>query len=283
MSFQFDEINRLSAKASYDLSGLPESADRPARHKLKFSVEYTHSFGIPVSRKSGLGAVRGEARNVETGEPLRHVIVRLGRYAVATDAQGGFLFPTLEPGTYYIDTDTSLTDSRLVPLVRTPIEVAVNEREDTVIEIGFGSPADLEGTVTIYEFSDSGEQFDQGAQAEEREVPSDEALTPAEPAVEDEYVPRGGESGVLIIITDGRQTHRRVTNEKGYFIFEDLPPGKWSLEVSSANLPRYHYVENEEYELELTPGATETISVRILPEKREIEIIDEGEILLESD
>ena len=84
-------------------------------------------------------------------------------------------------------------------------------------------------------------------------------------------------------ITDGRLTHRRVTNEKGYFMFEDLPPGNWTLTVSSALVPEYHHVETDRFELELTSGETETLAIRVLPEKRQIEIIDEGEILLESD
>ncbi len=279
LAFLFDEMNRLSAKAAYDLSGLPELPE----HEIKFSIEYTHTFGIPVGRRSGLGAVRGVVRDVETGEAMPNIVVRLGRYAMATDAGGGFMFPTLVPGTYYIDTDTSLIETDLAPLGRTPVEVRVEEQQDTELEIHYGLPADLDGTITIYEFNDAGQQFESSGQEQDTGEAAPEGLELTEGDEREAFSAKGGLAGILIEITDGRATHRRVTNEKGYFIFEDLPPGNWTLKVSSALVPEYHYVETDLFELELSSGATETLAVRVLPEKRTMQIINEGEILLESD
>ena len=77
-------------------------------------------------------------------------------------------------------------------------------------------------------------------------------------------------------MTDGRQTLRRVTDEKGRFWFEELQPGRWTLKVDKERLPEYHYCEREQFDFELSPGGGETLDIRVLPRKRTVRIIQEG-------
>ncbi len=86
---------------------------------------------------------------------------------------------------------------------------------------------------------------------------------------------RGGEtSQVSIRITPSC----RVTDDKGRFSFYDLRPGIWTVKVAADNLPAYHYVEKESYQVELKGGEEQVIDIQVLPRVRKIQMIDEGQI-----
>jgi len=44
------------------------------------------------------------------------------------------------------------------------------------------------------------------------------------------------------------------------------------------NLPAYHYVETPEMDIVLPPGGEQEITVKVLPRKRQIKILEEGVI-----
>jgi hypothetical protein len=71
---------------------------------------------------------------------------------------------------------------------------------------------------------------------------------------------------------------RQLTDPKGVFSFDDLRPGQWRVKVYDYDLPPYHYLEEEEFQIDLKPGEKKEITVRVLPRLRPIQIIEEGEI-----
>jgi len=87
-----------------------------------------------------------------------------------------------------------------------------------------------------------------------------------------------GLANTLVEITKKEEVLRQLTDEKGGFSFEDIRPGKWKLKVYDYDLPVHHYLEKEEFQVELKPGEEKEVSVRVLPRLRPIQIIDEGEI-----
>jgi hypothetical protein len=87
-----------------------------------------------------------------------------------------------------------------------------------------------------------------------------------------------GLSNTSVEISDGEEVLRRLTDEKGRFCFEEIRPGKWTLKIDPENLPPHHYLEKEEFQIELEPGQHKEITVEVLPRARPIQIIDEGKI-----
>lgn len=87
-----------------------------------------------------------------------------------------------------------------------------------------------------------------------------------------------GLNNASVEISDGEEVLRRVTDEKGKFSFEEIRPGKWTLKIDPRNLPPHHYLEKEEFQIELKPGQQKEITVRVLPRARPIQIIDQGKI-----
>ena len=76
---------------------------------------------------------------------------------------------------------------------------------------------------------------------------------------------------------------RRLTNREGRFEFEEVRPREWTLKIYEDNLPKYHYFERDTFNFELKPGERKEILVKVLQKKRPINIIEEGEILLEEE
>ena len=48
-------------------------------------------------------------------------------------------------------------------------------------------------------------------------------------------------------------------------------------------MPQYHYLEKDTFEIELAPGEKKEILIRVLPRKRTIQMIEEGETLIEEE
>jgi hypothetical protein len=83
---------------------------------------------------------------------------------------------------------------------------------------------------------------------------------------------------ILVEISRGEESIRQVTDDKGRFSFYDLRPGIWAVKVAADNLPAYHYVEKESYQVELKGGEEQVIDIQVLPRVRKIQMIDEGQI-----
>ena len=100
-----------------------------------------------------------------------------------------------------------------------------------------------------------------------------------EEGLEEDDLRKGrGLGNTLVEITGGEEVLRQLTDEKGEFSFEDIRPGKWRLKVYDYDLPAHHYLEYEEFQIELKPGEEKEVIVRVLPRLRPIQIIEEGEI-----
>ncbi len=95
---------------------------------------------------------------------------------------------------------------------------------------------------------------------------------------EDDETKGRGLAGTLVEITEGQEVLRQLTDEEGRFSFEDIRPGRWELKIRDYHLPTHHYLEQDEFQVELKPGEQKEVEVRVLPRLRPIQIIDEGEI-----
>ena len=95
---------------------------------------------------------------------------------------------------------------------------------------------------------------------------------------EKEYKALGGFSAGLVELTNGREVLRQLTDSDGAVSFDNLRPGKWTLRVHKNNLPPHHLIETPETDLEVGPGQTREVFVRVLPVRRSIRFIDGGTI-----
>ena len=96
---------------------------------------------------------------------------------------------------------------------------------------------------------------------------------------EAEYTEVRGLPYAVLELSGERGTIRRLSDDKGRFSFESILPGKYMLIVSIAYLPEYHKIETDTFEFSLLSGQNEKADIRILPEWREIRIIEDSDTL----
>jgi hypothetical protein len=266
----FDKIN-MSARGRHTLY----SSNSDQEDETAFIVDFTIPFGLPVGRKKSVGMLEGYLCDQETGQAIPNAILRLSGVPAVTDSDGEFTFPALKPGTFYLDIDSASIGLERIPVQKTPMEVDIEGGKETSIEIGITKSADLSGKVLVYRFAkkDTRQKYAVREDKDSR-VPED---------TEKELVEGYGLANVLLEFKSESETWRVLTDRKGRFSFDGVRPGQWTLTVYADNLPQYHYLEKNTFEIELAPGEKKEMEIRVLPRKRTIQIIEEGETLIEEE
>lgn len=252
------------------------------KYKTALMIEYTIPFGLPISKKKNIGVIKGYVYDKETKEGMPDVILKLNEATAVTDKKGNFIFPSLKPGTYYLNVDRASIGLNRITTQKTPMEIIVEEGKETSVEIGITESSSLSGQVIVYGFASNHNNLLEGENRNNSfnvvgEGDNGSSLN----STEAETVKSYGLANILVEITNGSEIKRRVTDGKGYFSFEELRPGKWILKIYDDNLPGYHYLEKDIFEFELKPADKEEVIVKVLPKERPIHIIEEGGTLEE--
>ncbi|MCP4110506.1 MAG: hypothetical protein GY749_34120 [Desulfobacteraceae bacterium] len=226
-----------------------------------FFAEYMIPVGVPVGINKNVGMVKGYLFDEETGKPISETILRLDGITAVTDKSGIFSFPSVKPGSRYLDVDQAGIGLEKITAHKTPFNINIEGGREAFINIAVTRSAKFSGQVVSYQFSDKKYK--------------DFMLA------DDDLVEKGPLANVLVEVKKDTEIKRRITDSKGNFKFEELRPGKWKVKIYPENLPEYHYLEKDVFEFELSPGAEEDIFVRALPKKRHIQFVAQGGTLTE--
>ncbi len=250
-----------------------------------FMIEYKIPFNLPVSRKKSVGTVRGKVYDAQTDKPVADVILRLNGATAVTNEWGEFIFPAVAPGTYYLNMNRARTEEDRVPVQKMPMEVRVVGGKDLYFDLAMTRGATVTGYVMLYEFENDhdsrNESQDSGSQGH-YVLGGHPGRNGSIQNGDLRLVKARGLANILVELTNG-SIRRRLTNRSGRFSFEDLTPGIYTLKVSSDNLPEYHHLEKGTFKFEVRPGERKEVEIRILPKRRKIHIIDEGDTLVEEE
>ena len=270
LSYQFPNKSRISAHGRHTLNG--GSSDQ--EDETAFILDFTIPFGLPVERKKSVGMLDGGVRDEETGQPIPNAILRLNGATAVTDSAGEFTFPSLKLGTFYLNVDRASIGLERIPVQKTPLEVSIKGGKEESVTIGITKSADFIGKIMVYEFA--GEDGLQKGFAIDKAVKK-----PLREEGKEQMVELRGLANVLLEFKSKLETWRVLTDRKGRFRFDDIRPGQWTLTAHSDNLPEYHYLEKDIFDIELVPGEKKELLIKVLPRKRTIQIIEQGQILIE--
>ncbi len=252
-------------------------------------LEYTIPLEIPVSRKMSVGGIKGQVYDTEdNGRGIPNVILEVKGATAVTDKNGNFIFPSLKPGKYYLSLDKALIGLNRVTVQKTPMEVIVEGGKEIVVKLGVVRSASLSGKIMVYGLLNNDNFTNRDGSNGEHYVIGDSNnsngfMNNKDQGQDDrrEFIELYELANVLVELTNGSETQRCITDRNGRFRFEDLCPNKWILKVFDDNLPSHHYLKEDTFEFELKPGDKKDMLIEVLPKKRTIRIIEQGEIVLE--
>lgn len=247
------------------------SKSKGSKEESSFVLSYTIPFKIPVSKKKSIGMLKGRVYDGEKEgrPPIPNVILTAGDATAVTDKKGGFIFPSLKPGTYFLKIEKGSIGLHRVTTEKLPVMVEIKGGETTQVEIAAVTSCRISGRVVIFTSNNNGKNNVHINGNGKENINNNDKNNLKE---------IGGLSNILVEITNGKEKLRELTDEKGRFSFEEMRPGKWTVKVYDENLPVHHYLETEEFSVELTPGEEKEIIFRVLPRIRPIQIIEEGEV-----
>ena len=75
-----------------------------------------------------------------------------------------------------------------------------------------------------------------------------------------------------------RDTLYRTTGENGRTSFTDVPPGAWRIFIRG-DAPAFHRFDPDRVDVTLAPGETKTLTFRLVPRRREVQLIGDGQEL----
>ncbi len=221
-----------------------------------FSLEYAVPIAIPLKRRSSTGQLEGRVVD-ENGRGLSNILLTMGEAAAITDRSGGFLFPSVKPGTDFLLVDKATVGLDKITVQPMPMEVRMYGGEERQVRINVTSSARLTGTIILFGY-------------DERSILD---------STSSELKERGGKAGVFLELTNGTEIHRRVSDGRGSFAFADLRPGNWRLRVAGGEIPQFHSFDRDSVDLTLLPGEKEELALRLIPRRRPVRIVQQGPMI----
>ena len=236
----------LANRHSFELYGYLNKQTEQ-KDVLEFLLSYSIPWGLPIRKKKSQGNIYGKILKQESDiheAPYPNLVVHCNGMRTLTDKKGNFTFPGLTPGDYHLWVDEKTQNwVSSKPLPQT-VHVQKGDLKET--NIRFEHPASLHGKLPLFNFSH-------------------------------DILEETGYLENASLVLESTSTKERIfttTNAQGVFSFDHLAPGRWILNVISSSIPSYHYLETKELLIDLFPGEEKTITLKVLPVKRELRIID---------
>lgn len=265
--------SRLSGSVSQALAVIDASIEHnfPNMHRAKFTArrstftgiapefamaaEYSVPLAVPIGTATSMGVVDGRIVDA-AGSGVPDVMVTMGHMAAVTDARGRFVFAEVKPGPYDLMIDRGTAGLGRITSVPMPLEVQVVGGERLPVAITL-----LPAATVVVQL----ERFEYGELAADGTAP----LVP---------VPMDGIVRVAAEMRRGDDVLRRVSDRNGRLRFSDLPPGRWTLSFDQATAEDRR-LETTTIEFDVKAGAAIDSTVRLLPRRRSIRIVQEGGVL----
>lgn len=251
--------------------------DDDYKEELSFFAAYEIPFNLPAGRKKSIGVLKGRVFDIDKPGiecPMSGVIVSTNGLSTITDQSGEFIFPGLKPGEYALKFRQNTIGIDRVTTAPQPILIEVQGGRTSEQNIGVSTAAKIHGTVELYSLiAQENYNFQSAGQNNHIFVAGSRETRVIQPAKGD-LTASGVLGHVLVEISDGKEILRQYTDEKGRFAFEMLRPGIWQMKIYEKNLPDHHVLDKSEFQIELTNGAEENVTVKVVPKLRSVRIID---------
>ena len=250
----------------------------------EFSVRTEYSqditFGHPVGKRP-VGKLTGRIYDAEDpAQPgLEDVIVRVDGMTAVTDEDGYYSFPDLEPGNYHLQFDRNTLELGHIVDENMPLSFTIEAEEEKEIDLGVLKGASISGQALVYKPRGVNNNLNNNNNLQGETGDNNSIILNQGVEMEPDY----GLGGLLLVLRNEENSNTEVeyTDSQGEFSFKGLRPGSWELVLNdNGSLPEHHELEEDTFTFEIEPGEEiDDIEIRVFPKERELEFIDEGEIL----
>lgn len=223
---------------------------------IAYSLNYAIPFSVPYQRITEIGQLRGHLRD-QQGKGIENILLMIGGQAAVTDKKGLFVFHSLTPGRNYLSIDRVSLGFQNITSLPMPMELHIRGGEETKITLRMNTSSIFSGTITLF------------AEKNQNILDTSSVL-----------IETGGRPGIFVALSmkNENEIHRRVTDSRGIFLIEDIRPGVWLLRVTGGNIPKYHTIEPDSMLVNLLSGGKLHVNIQIHPEKRTIQILQQGAV-----
>lgn len=242
--------SRVSLRARLIGGGTLSAAEQSVAY-----LEYSMPLRLPISRLRTPGRVHGRVIDAESGRGVPGALVRLGPQVAITDRDGSVAFGGVPAGEHRVSLSQETSFAQAV-FVGDPTVVVDSVRgRPTTFRLAIARSARVDLAVHRYVSARTGIG-----------------------AVADSLVDAGPLANATFVLAGERDTLYRTTRDDGSATFTDIPPGAWTLSVRG-DAPAFHRFDPERLELTLAPGEHRKLQFRLVPRKREVQLIGDGEEL----
>jgi len=241
-------------------------------------VEYTAPVGIPIGLRENICIVKGRIYDAETMVPMKNLVIRINGSTAVTDKDGNFVFRNLSEKKYYLTLDKASMGFNRVTVQKMPMEVqTVPGKTGKYLEIGITRGVSISGQVRRIQTQEGESVLKPPPDSGDSLYVVGKGLNNNRKPSPDSTGNRQGIQNILVEISQGDDIQHRVTDSKGSYIFDELRPGPWKVKFYDYNLPEYHRLEQNVFELYLKPGEQSTVDGYAVPQKRRIKLLQSGE------
>jgi len=222
-----------------------------SEHSVAY-LEYGVPLRLPVSRLRTTGRVYGRIVDAVTGQGVPGALVRLGPQVAITDRDGDVAFGSVPAGEHRLSMSQETSFANAVFVDDAVVDVDRTRTRPTTFRVAVARSARVDVDVRRFAM-----------------VRTPVAGTP------DSLSDAGAVTNAMLVLAGERDTLYRTTSEQGRATFTDIPPGRWTITVRG-DAPAFHRFDPERIEVELKPGETRALSFRLVPRKREVQIIGDN-------
>ena len=221
-------------------------------------LEYGIPLRLPVSRLRTTGRVFGRVIDAGTGLGVPNALVRLGPQMAITDGQGQVAFGGVPGGEHRLSLSQETSFADAVFLGDPTVVVDSARTQPTTFTLAVARSARVE--------------------VEMRRYATTRTNVSGVASAADSLVDAGPLANASLVLAGERDTLYRTTNDAGKASFTDVPPGTWTI-IVRGDAPAYHRFEPDRLDVTLKPGETSQVRFRLVPRRREVQVIGDGQEL----
>jgi len=152
--------------------------------------------------------------------------------------------------------------ANMITIPKAPFKVDVSGGKETVIQLRVTEAALISGRILAF-----------NPQDEYRGI----MVNNDEPRV----LKAQGVPDVRVELNNGLEIRHSITDERGYFEFQEVYPGRAVVTVSVAGIPQNYCLLEDKSEVDLDPAGRSNMLFKFLPQERSIKILETDEIVEE--